>query len=236
MTPVPPALADRPSCAGRANEPREPQGDPAAAHTDSLDPPAAGECWSALYTRSRREKQVARACLHHRVRHYLPLREHRTGTVRCRVYQVPLFPSYVFACLAPLTRVALLETGAVVRVIQVPRPRLLLEELRQIRAALASGADLVPGRALERGMRVRVINGLLRGIEGLVADRWFRRGRARLVLNVTFLGRGAAVEIDARDVEPIDTPAHGDGAAGAVAGAMDGFHVSARADRYARVT
>jgi len=204
MTPVPQVSADS---AGRAVQAAiEPQADPAAAPTDVLDPPAADECWSALYTRSRREKQVARACSQLGIRYYLPLREHRTGTVRSDLYEVPLFPSYVFASLASFARVPLLETGAIVRVISVPHPRPLLEELRQIRAALASGADLVTGRALERGMRVRVIYGPLAGIEGLVASRWFRRGRARLVLNVTLLGRGAAVEIDARDVELCELP------------------------------
>ncbi len=216
---------------GACAEDPEPQADRETAPIDSLDLPLDGESWAVLYTRSRREKQVGRACERLHVRHYLPLRDHRTGTLRRRVHQVPLFASYVFACLTPEWRVALLETGAIARMIPVTRPERLLAELRQIRAALATGADLVPSPALERGMRVRVTSGPLAGIEGLVAGRWFRRGRARLVLNVSVLGRGAAVEIDARDVEPVCDPRRH--AATSMAAGLD---VDASAHRYARAT
>lgn len=184
---------------------------------DLLDLPAAGERWAVLHTLSRCEKKVARACERLGVRHYLPLRERRTGT-RCRhVHLVPLFPGYVFACLGASRLGPLLESGAIARVIAVRFPASLLDELRQIRAALAAGADLIPGPALERGMRVRVASGLLGGILGRVA--WVRRHRVRLVLNVTMLGRGAEVEVDAEAVAPMETLASGAPAGGAAQGA-----------------
>lgn len=182
-----------------------PAADPPTPPLNPLDLPLGGEPWTALYTLSRREKQVARACTRLGVRHYLPLNDRRPSP-GSRVYAVPLFPSYVFACLAPAKRVALLETGAIARVIRIDRPAELLEELRQIRTAITAGADLVPGLALDRGMRVRVNGGPLAGVEGLVADRRRRAGRLKLVLNVTFLGRSAAAEIDACDVEPAPDP------------------------------
>ncbi len=205
--------------------------DVAEVHADSLDLPLGDETWTVLYTRSRREKQVGRACERLQVRYYLPLRDHRTGTLRRRVYRMPLFPSYVFACVTPEWQGALLETGAIARVIPVPRPERLLAELRQIRTALATGADLVPVPALDRGMWVRVTNGLFAGIEGLVAGRRFRRGRARLVLNVSFLGRGAAVEIDARDVEPVCDPGRA-----ATIGIAAGLDADASAHRHGEAT
>jgi hypothetical protein len=44
------------------------------------------------------------------------------------------------------------------------------------------------------------------GVVGLIADRRIRRSRLRLVLNVTMLGRGAEVNIDAADVELVSAP------------------------------
>ena len=173
---------------------------------DPLEPPGAGESWAVLYTRSRREKQVARACSFLGIRHYLPLREHWTGTDRHRIYMVPLFPSYVFACLTCRTRIEILRTGTIVNVIPVSHPGILLTELREIRAALVAGADLALGLALPRGVRVRVIRGPMAGVEGRVADLRRRRGRERLVLNLSILGQSAVAEIDAWDVERVRSP------------------------------
>jgi transcriptional antiterminator RfaH len=173
---------------------------------DPLEPPGVGESWAVLYTRSRREKQVAHACTFLGVRHYLPLREHWTGLTRRRVYEVPLFPSYVFACLPDGTRVEILRTGGIAKVIAVSHPEILLAELREIRAARAAGANLQPGLAFPRGVRVRVISGPLAGIEGRVADLRRRRSREWLVLNVSFLGQAAVTEIAPWDVERVRSP------------------------------
>jgi hypothetical protein len=169
---------------------------------DVLDLPAGGECWFVLRTLARREHKIARTCEHRAIRHYLPLRASRNGTRGGRL-AVPLFPGYLFACLAPETRSDLLRSGMIAQVIPVPRPRLLLAELRQVRTALEAGADLAPVPAIERKMRVRVIAGRLAGVEGRVSERRVRRGRLWLVLNVTMLGQGARVVVDVDDVEPL---------------------------------
>jgi transcription antitermination factor NusG len=163
------------------------------------------EGWTVLYTRARREKRVARACCYLGVNHYLPLREHRTRTHRRRLYLLPLFPSYVFACLSPERRIELLETGAIVKVIRVDHPAVLLDELRQIRAALEKGADLTLGPTFKRGERVRVVHGEFAGLEGVVKDFWRRRRRLRLVLNVSALSQSASLHVDVADVERVRT-------------------------------
>jgi transcription antitermination factor NusG len=116
---------------------------------------------------------------------------------------IPLFPGYVFACMTPQGRLELLQTGTLARVIPLLRPHRLLDELRQIRAALAAGADLSPCCAIERGARARIVRGPLKGVTGVVADRRIRRGRVRLILNVTMIGCGATVDHDAGDVEVV---------------------------------
>lgn len=175
----------------------------ANAPPDVLDPPAGGECWSVLHTLSRREKKVARACEGAAIRHYLPLHAGRSRGAGQPTASLPLFTGYVFACLAPEARTALFRTGMIAQAIAVPRPQVLLAELREIRSALEAGADLTPVPAIERGMLVRVNGGPLDGLVGHVDERRVRRGRRWLVLNVTLLGSSARVLVDAREIEPL---------------------------------
>jgi len=177
---------------------------------DPLVLPQSGESWRVLYTRSRHEKRLAHACRRFGVRHYLPLREGRIAWARGRSL-LPLFPGYTFVCPEPEGYVDLLRTGLVVKTLPVPQPEVLIEELRAVRAALATGADLVSKASFGRGRRVRVVGGPLRDVVGVVTDRRVRRGRVHLVLNVTMLGQGAMVEIDAVDVDPIGGWRHREG-------------------------
>lgn len=152
-------------------------------------------------TRSNQERQVLRACRYLGIRHYLPLRTvEESGTEEDRV---PLFPGYMFACADDGGREALHSMGSVIRMILVPRPASLLQELRQVEAALCTWRGIASGPALTEGQRVRVSRGPLEGIEGLVAYRRFRRRRERLVLNVTMLGRAATLEIDVHLLKPV---------------------------------
>ena len=169
----------------------------------TLADPARDERWAVLYTYSRREKLVARACEYLGVRHYLPLYEHHTGTMRRRSYFLPLFPGYLFACLDHESRTDVLQSGAVFRLIWPGRQDVLLSELRQIRTALEASVDLVVGPVVEKGALVRVVNGPLTGVEGLVKSRRRRGRRERLLLNVSILGRSVSTEIDLRDVERV---------------------------------
>jgi hypothetical protein len=176
---------------------------------DLLDPALPGERWTVLHTRPRSEKKAARACDRLGIRHYLPLDERGRrcdgrGRAARHSAALPLFPGYVFAALEPWARVLLFESGAVARLIPVPDPASLLQELRQIRAAIAAGVDLVAGPALERGRVVRVVRGKLAGVEGRVA--WVTRRRVRLVLNVSLLRFGAGVEVEAGDVAIVGAP------------------------------
>ncbi len=167
---------------------------------DILRPAGPDERWTLLYTRSRCEKILGRACARLGIRHYLPLQPHSTFTGRRRVYALPLFPSYLFACLDEHARLDVLQTNVVVHVFRVDRPDVMLDELRQIRQALAAGAELTVGPELGRGDLVRVVRGPLAGLEGYVLMRRRRAGCPRLVLNVSILGQSAATEIDPFDV------------------------------------
>jgi transcription antitermination factor NusG len=173
--------------------------------SDLLDPAGDGERWTVLYTHSNCERLLQRACDRWAIRHYLPTVEQWCGPDRARRRAiVPLFPSYVFACVNHSQRRHVLEVGHLARVIRVAQPNLLLVELRQIRNAIGVGGSLTVGPALERGAWVRVVHGPLAGVIGRVEGLRRRKRRHRLVMNVSMLGRGVSTEVDASEVERVD--------------------------------
>lgn len=155
--------------------------------------------WAVAATRSRREKQLARALLARDVQHYLPL--HRTPRKhggRTRDVEFPLFPGYVFVCLRRDDRVEVLATGHVAQLIPVSGQDQLERELASIDAAIEAGAAFDPCVFLEEGRRVRVRSGPLKGVEGVVDARG---PKGRLILVVQTLGRATSIEIETHLLE-----------------------------------
>jgi transcription termination/antitermination protein NusG len=155
---------------------------------------AASVPWWVAHVRSRQEKALARYLRPLGVGFYLPQREHalrRQGRTR-RSY-LPLFPGYVFFRGGPAERIAALRSKLIVRVLDVPDPELLGEELGQLRQLQLSGAALEPCDPLPEGAAVRIVEGAFRGYFGRVV----RGGdRPRLVVSVSILRKAVAVELD----------------------------------------
>ena len=170
---------------------------------DLLFPGSGDERWHVLHTKARHEKKVAEESGRMGLRAYLPLRKSVTRT-RGRVHEfdVPLFAGYVFVCFAPEQRLELLRTNRIVNILEVADQQQLLNELSQIRNALAVEAPVEPFPFLKRGARVRVVSGPFQGLEGLVSRR---QGKFRLVLNASFIHQSIALEIDAELVEPVES-------------------------------
>ncbi|WP_233579190.1 transcription termination/antitermination protein NusG [Tautonia sociabilis] len=80
-------------------------------------------------------------------------------------------------------------------------------ELIQIHRMLSSGLPVVPEPEYPVGSRVRILEGPLKNLVGTV----IRRGnRDHFVAVVHFLGRGATVELQGWQVEPVpDDPGDG---------------------------
>jgi transcriptional antiterminator RfaH len=160
--------------------------------------------WFALHTRPRCEKQAARHCLQLGIRHYLPLRRSepaksgQKGQRRYR-FEVPLFAGYMFAACNRQERYDLLQTGSLLRTIEVADQEQLREELYNVYLASELGAALTLYPLLKRGRWVRVVSGPLAGLYGRISAR--RDEGFRLVLNVSILGSAVAVEVDMAAVE-----------------------------------
>ena len=161
--------------------------------------------WWVGHTRSRFEKAFARDLLARGIEYFLPLvRRVRMLGGRKRRVLLPLFPSYVFFCGDEKSRDFAMRTNRLCRTIAVTDQERLRSECAAIERALAEGAELDPCDALAAGRRCRVTAGPFRGMEGTVVRR---NGRTRILLEVSALGLGASLEIEADLLEPVSSQA-----------------------------
>jgi transcription antitermination factor NusG len=159
--------------------------------------------WFALKVRTCREKLVAALLRQKGFTEFLPLyRARRRWVDRFKEVECPLFPGYLFCRFDPLNRLPVLVTPGVSSVVGVGKIPVPVDEseVAAIQAMVESGLELGPWPFLEAGERVRIEEGPLRGVEGVLTEV---DKRGRLVASITLLQRAVAVEIDRQWVRPI---------------------------------
>jgi len=127
----------------------------------------------------------------------------RTSLIRGRKFtaQVPLFPGYLFLKGQREDAFAAVSTKRVCQILEVADQDRFESEIAHVAGALEGGAALELYPFAVVGSRCRVIKGPFMGIEGWILER---TSSTRLVLQVSVLGQGAALEIDTDFLEPID--------------------------------
>lgn len=153
-------------------------------------------------TKSRQEKAVARFLVASEIPYYLPLVS-RTRLLQGRKFisSEPLFPGYMFLFGEREDGFAAISTKRVCRILQIDDQEAFEIEISQIASVLASGAKLELFPFAVVGSWCRVTKGPFLGVEGRIIKR---QSMTRLVLNVDILGQGAALEIDADFLEPLE--------------------------------
>lgn len=173
---------------------------------DLLERPETGaepdRCWWAIYTLSRREKELMRRLLALETPFYCPIipHRHRSPAGRRRVSYQPLFANYVFLYGDSGSRYTALTTKCVARDIEVIDGIELTRDLRRIFELNAAGVPLTRESLLQPGERVRIKSGKFRGYEGTIIRR---EGERRLLVAVNFLQQGASFLLDDYEVELI---------------------------------
>jgi hypothetical protein len=158
--------------------------------------------WRVAYTKARFEKVFAWDLLSHGIGYFLPMREKVIFSGgRKRRIMLPLFTSYVFFCGTELDRYTAMTTNRLCHTIEVIDQDGLIKELVSIEKALLSHAVIDNYPDLPVGSLCRINSGPMMGIEGVVISKY--NMKARMVLEVTILGQGAIVEIDADILDPI---------------------------------
>jgi transcription antitermination factor NusG len=160
--------------------------------------------WFAVQTRPRHEKTVATGFQEKGIKAFLPLlSENHRWSDRCRVVEVPLFPSYVFIHTAdtPAIRTLVLRTNGVTRFLGVRGAGIPIpdEQIESVRIVLERGIRFAPFPYLNVGQRVRVRGGSLEGVEGILLGM---NGDQSLVISVELIQRSLAVRVAGYQVEP----------------------------------
>jgi transcription antitermination factor NusG len=152
--------------------------------------------WWVAHTKARFEKVFAWDMMNRGVGYFLPMREKvMFSGGRKRRLMMPLFTSYVFFCGCEKDRYEAMATNRLCQTIEVVDQHGLIGELEQIERALVSHVIVDHYPSLPVGNRCRIISGPMLGTEGVIIER--RDNQARMVLEITILGQGCVVEIDA---------------------------------------
>ena len=162
--------------------------------------------WHVLHTQYQHEKNVARALVGKGFEVLLPL---YTGVHRWKdrkkQLSLPLFPCYVFVQSPPDRWLPILSTPGVHNVVAfggtpsiIPYP-----EIEAVRRISEGPLKAEPHPFLQCGDRVRLIEGPLLGLEGLLVRK---KSLWKFLVSVEMLQRSVAVEVDCSMVERIPGP------------------------------
>jgi len=158
--------------------------------------------WYVLYIKPRCEKKMAGYCEAHGIEYELPLREETKIYQRRKVtVHKPVFPGYVFLRFPALSKLSVLKSNLVVRILPVDDQARFQKELQQICQALAIDPTLDASAAFQAGRRVLIKSGPFQGVEGVVQ---VVKGKTKVVLNVDIIGRAVAVEVGMELLEPVE--------------------------------
>jgi transcription termination/antitermination protein NusG len=171
----------------------------------TTDPYKAEAAWYVIHTRSNHERQVEERLQRKGLEVFLPsLTVVRRWQDRKKVLQVPLFPGYLFLWDALETNSSyfdIVKDPSVVRILggngrlhTVP-----LETIESIRLSVASERPYYPYRRLLKGRKVRVVEGPLTGVIGIIREQ--KDQKRKVVVEVELFHRAMAVELEDESVE-----------------------------------
>ena len=152
--------------------------------------------WFAILARTSREKTASLVLESAGYECFLPTSKcTRRWSDRTKEIEVPLFPGYFFCRMNPLNRLPVLMTPGVIQIVGVGKTPIPVEEeeIAAIQRVGKSGLSTMPWPYLEIGRVVRIEEGPLQGLTGIVLKI---KSGLKLVLSVNLLQRSVAVEID----------------------------------------
>jgi transcriptional antiterminator NusG len=152
--------------------------------------------WYAIRIQSRLGSLAAATLRRKGYEEFLPLyRSRRRWSDRIKTIDLPLFSRYVFCRFNFETRLKVLQVSSVVSIVgfggkPCPIPD---RDIETIQAVVGSGLPVCPWPFLRIGQRVRVAEGALEGLEGILARK---KSDYRVIVNMELLNRAVAVEIE----------------------------------------
>jgi transcription antitermination factor NusG len=159
--------------------------------------------WFALTVKPQHEKAVEEQLKAKSLEGYVPFYScRRRWSDRTKVIELPLFPRYVFCRFKFEDRLKILSILSVTSIVGFGgTPCAVSEgEIESIKAMVGSGFPVAPSPTVYVGQKVRIVEGALCGLEGVLARE---KGGCRVVVNMDLLQRGVAVDVHRDLIAPI---------------------------------
>jgi len=167
---------------------------------------AVDEQWLALWTHSHFEQIVHDQLIAKKFNSFLPMVPvwSRRGGAK-RLIRKPMFPGYLFVrhAIDKTSYIEIMKTDGMARILgeRWDRPAVVPDaEIDAVRQVLDTGLPILEHSFLKEGHRVRITQGPLAGVEGILVHNNPNKGL--LVVSVELLHRSVAVEIDCTFVAP----------------------------------
>ena len=161
--------------------------------------------WYAVYLKSRHEFKAEKKLLEKDIETFLPVIERiRQWKDRKKVVSFPLFSGYIFVNIPDNynSMLSILKTPGVVRFLTLegkPSP-IPEEQIISLKKLIENNEQIDPHPYISEGQQVRITSGPLAGVEGTLIEKL---NHNFLVLSIDLIKQGAAVKIDAYDIEPV---------------------------------
>lgn len=159
--------------------------------------------WFAVRIKSNCERRSAASLQARGFEAFLPTYiEKRQWSDRQTLSEFPLFPGYLFCRLDQTLRSPVLSVPGVIGIVSCGLQMLPVsdEEVDAVRRAASGSHAVQQWPYLRIGHRVRVTQGALTGVEGLVVEEG---KNLRLVLQIHLLQRSISLQIDRDCIEPL---------------------------------
>jgi transcriptional antiterminator NusG len=161
--------------------------------------------WYAVYLKSRHEFKAEKKLLEKDIETFLPVIERiRQWKDRKKIVSFPLFPGYIFVNIPDDYNgmLSILKTPGVVHFITLkgkpfPIPE---EQIISLKKLIENKEQIDPHPYISEGQQVRITSGPLAGVEGTLIEKL---NHNFLVLSIDLIKQGAAVKIDAFEIEPV---------------------------------
>jgi transcriptional antiterminator NusG len=158
--------------------------------------------WFAVRTRPRHEKTVLKQLESSDVETFLPLcTEMRSWSDRKKEVEFSLFPGYVFVRIPNSSHMRLLifQARGVIGFVGPNHKATSIpaQQIEAIQSLLAAQVDLRPHPYLNVGQRIRIRNGALQGLEGVLVRVASDRS---LIVSVDLIHKSVAIRLEGYDV------------------------------------
>jgi len=161
--------------------------------------------WFAVRTRPRHEKAVVKQLESSRVETFLPVcTETRAWSDRRKEIDFPLFPGYVFVRFpnASHTRLLVFQARGVIGFVGPNNKATAIpaQQIDAVRSLMDARVDIRPHPYLNVGQRIRIQNGALQGLEGVLVRV---ASDQSLIVSVDLIHKSVAIRLEGYDVSSL---------------------------------